>query len=190
MWRGIEFVKTLIINGSPRLNGDTVHLLNEFKKYVAGEVIEISAYRDKVSPCLDCRKCWEKHGCIINDDMAKIYADDFDTVVIASPVYMSNLTGPMLGLASRFQIYFAASRILKEPIKRKLKKGVLILVGGGDGGAEPAIESAKLIFRMMNAELSEENMILSLKTDILSAKDDAKAIEKVRAVALNNDRQN
>ena len=30
--------------------------------------------------------------------MAKTYEDDFETVVIASPVYMSNLTGPLMSL--------------------------------------------------------------------------------------------
>jgi len=177
-------MKTLIINGSPRPNGDTVSLLKEFKAHIVGEVVEVSAYRDKISPCIDCRRCWEEQGCVIKDDMDKIYADDFDTVVIASPVYMSNLTGPVLSLASRFQIYFAAARILKKPIERRAKKGILILVGGGDGGAEPAIESAKLIFKMMKATLDEDDVVLSLQTDKVPAKDDYKALEKVREVAV------
>jgi len=176
-------MKTLIINGSPRRNGDTVSLLNELKTHLGGEIVEISAYRDKISPCIDCRRCWEKLGCVINDDMAAIYADDFDNVIIASPVYMSNLTGPVLSLASRFQVYFAAGRILKTPIKRRPKRGVLILVGGGDGGEEPAVQSAKLIFKMMNAELGDEDIVLSLKTDILPAKDDTLAVGKVREIA-------
>jgi len=177
-------MKTLVINGSPRLNGDTVHLLKEFKKHISGEIVEVSAYHDKIAPCVDCRRCWEKHGCVIKDDMEKIYADDFEAVVIASPVYASNLTGPVMSLASRFQIYFAASRILKNPIVRRRKKGVLILVGGGDGGEEPAVASAKLIFRMMNAEFNDENAAFSLKTDALPAKDDEVALEKVREIAL------
>jgi len=176
-------MKTLIINGSPRRNGDTASLLNELKKHLSGEVVEISAYHDKISPCTDCRCCWEKLGCVINDDMAAIYADDFDNVIIASPVYMSNLTGPVLSLASRFQIYFAASRFLKVPIKRRPKRGVLILVGGGDGGAEPAIESAKLIFKMMNAQLNDGDIVLSLRTDVLPASEDGLAVDKVRGVA-------
>jgi len=176
-------MKTLIINGSPRQNGDTVSLLNELKTHLDGEIVEISAYRDKISPCIDCRCCWEKLGCIINDDMATIYADDFDNIIIASPVYMSNLTGPVLSLASRFQVYFAASRILKTPIKKRPKRGVLILVGGGDGGAEPAIESAKLIFKMMNAKLSDDDIVLSLRTDVLPARDDGLAVDRVREVA-------
>lgn len=176
-------MKTLIINGSPRKKGDSAALINEFKKHIAGEVLEISAYYDNIAPCNDCRHCWKQRGCVIEDDMAKIYADDFDNIVIASPVYISNLTGPVLSLAGRFQIYFAARRFLKDPIIRRKKVGALILVAGGDGGAEPAINSAKLIFKMMNAKLDDENMAFSLKTDTLPAGEDIIAIEKVRDIA-------
>ncbi|MCL2565446.1 MAG: flavodoxin family protein [Defluviitaleaceae bacterium] len=177
-------MKTLIINGSPRRDGDTVSLISEFKKHIDGEVVEISAYYDKIAPCNDCRHCWKHRGCcIIEDDMAKIYADDFDNVVIASPVYISNLTGPVLSLASRFQIYFAARFFLNDPIVRKAKTGVLILAAGGNGGAEPAIDSAKIIFKMMNAQFDDENAIFSLKTDTLPAKDDVNAVKKAKEVA-------
>jgi len=176
-------MKTLIINGSPRKNGDTAALINEFKKHVTGEIVEISAYYDNIAPCNDCRACWKQRGCIIEDDMSKIYADDFDVFIIASPVYTSNLTGPMLSLLSRFQMYYAARRFLNDPIIRRKKKGVLILVGGGDGAEEPAINTAKMIFKRMNAQFDEENAVYSLQTDTLPAKDDAAALEKAREVA-------
>ena len=37
-------VKTLIINGSPRKNGNTVTLLNELKKHLKGEVFQVDTY--------------------------------------------------------------------------------------------------------------------------------------------------
>jgi multimeric flavodoxin WrbA len=123
-------LKTLIINGSPRKNGDTAALISEFKKHITGEVTEISAYYDKIKPCIDCRYCWKQKGCVIKDDMAKIYDDDFDTVVIASPVYMSTLPGPLVSLASRFQSHYAAKRFLKDKIDVKSKNAVLLLTGG------------------------------------------------------------
>jgi len=177
-------MKTLIINGSPRKNGDTQTLINEFKKHISGEVIVVSAYHDKISACTDCRACWKKQGCTIDDDMSKVYADDYDVFVIASPVYMFNLTGPLMSLASRFQMYYSAKRFLDNPIARRKKSAVLLLVAGGDGGAWPAIESAKLIFKIMNAAYDETNTVLSLKTDELPAKDDVKALGKAREAAL------
>jgi len=177
-------MKTLIINGSPRKDGDTQALINKFSEHILGEVVVVSAYYDKIATCTDCRECWKKRGCIVEDDMAKIYADDYDLLVIASPVYMFNLTGPLLSLASRFQAYYAATRFLKNPILRRKKQAALLLVAGGDGGSWPAIETAKLIFKIMNAKFDENNAALSLKTDTLSAKDDEVALEKVREIAL------
>ena len=51
-------MKTLILNGSPRPNGNTVALINELKKHLEGEVIELSAFRSNIAPCVDCRGCW------------------------------------------------------------------------------------------------------------------------------------
>ncbi len=176
-------MKTLIINGSPRKRGDTTELLTALKKQLAGEIVEISAYYDKVAPCNDCRYCWRKKGCVIKDDMTMIYKDDFDTVVIASPLYMSNLTGPLMCLASRFQAYYAARRFLKDAIDIKEKTGVLILVGGGDGGPEPAIHMAKWMFKHMKANLNEDNKVFSLNTDKLPAKEDHDALMKISEIA-------
>lgn len=67
-------MKTLIINGSPRVNGDTVSLINIFKEKINGEYMMVDAYRCKASPCIDCRFCWENSGCAIDDEMQQIYA--------------------------------------------------------------------------------------------------------------------
>ncbi|MBP3443176.1 MAG: flavodoxin family protein, partial [Methanocorpusculaceae archaeon] len=85
--------KTIIINGSPRVNGNTAFLIAELKKHLEGEVIEISAFRSGIAPCVDCRACWTTAKCVVEDDMQIIYDDDFDNIVIASPVYYSTLPG-------------------------------------------------------------------------------------------------
>lgn len=177
-------MKTLILNGSPRKNGDTVSLLNEMKKHLKGEVIIISAYNDDINPCTDCRYCWTHKECIIKDDMQRVYEllNEVDNIVIASPVYFSQLTGELLNLASRFQLYYAIRRIQKDKtFSLKHKKGVLILVGGGDGSPEPAVDTANIFFRHLNAECIDT--VMSLNTDKVSAKDDMDAIEGIRRAA-------
>lgn len=177
-------MKTLILNGSPRKNGDTVSLLNEMKKHLKGEVITISAYHDDINPCTDCRYCWTHRECSIKDGMQRVYEliDEVDNIVIASPVYFSQLTGELLNLASRFQLYYAIRRIQKDKtFSLKHKKGVLILVGGGDGSPEPAVDTANIFFRHLNAECIDT--IMSLNTDKVSAKDDMDAIEGIRRAA-------
>lgn len=182
-------MKTLVISGSPRRNGDTSALISELKKHLDGDFIEISAYYDKISPCIDCRHCWKNKGCVIKDGMTKIYDDDFDNVVIASPLHMSNFTAPLIGIASRFQAYYAAKYILHDKFELKRKKAILMIVGGGDGGWEKAMVLAKMMFRQMNAEFDMENTVFSLHTDTLPAKEDADALKKISEIAnrINQD---
>ena len=66
-------MKTLIMNGSPRINGNTASLLEIIKENIDGEYRIIDTYRCSISPCLDCRFCWENNGCIIDDEMQEIY---------------------------------------------------------------------------------------------------------------------
>ncbi|MCL2019222.1 MAG: flavodoxin family protein [Oscillospiraceae bacterium] len=179
-------MKTLIINGSPRINGDTAFLLSEFKKHINHEIIEIRVFdkKIKIRSCNDCRMCKEQKGCVIKDDMELIYNDDFNNVLIASPLYMSNLTPPLISLASRFQAYYCAARFLRDKIKISEKKAGLILVGGGDGGPKPAENMSKIIFKYLNAKGFEEHTALSLKTDDIPASADEQAIEMSRKIAL------
>lgn len=176
-------MKTLVINGSPRTNGDTAALLAALKKQLVGEVVTLSAYQNDIAPCNDCRQCWQNKGCVIQDDMSYVYADDFDTVVIASPVYMATLPGPLVSLASRFQAYYAAKRFLGDAFCLKEKTAVLILAGGGSGYPEQALLLAKWMFGKMNAQLDQENMVFSLHTDEVPAAKDDQALKKISEIA-------
>lgn len=64
-----EKIKTLIFSGTPRKNGDTMKLINEFIKYLDGEYKIIDSYNCNIKPCIDCRYCWKNTGCCINDEM-------------------------------------------------------------------------------------------------------------------------
>lgn len=176
-------MRTLILNGSPRRHGDTAALLSVLKEHLYDEIIELRAYDAAIRPCIDCRCCWKRPGCVIQDDMNTLYADDFDTVVIAAPVYISTLPGPMMNIASRFQVYYAARRFLQSPPPIRPKQAALLLVGGGDGSPDAAIALAKSMFRFMNAALEPNNIAISFSTDTLPAKEDERALCAVREIA-------
>ena len=145
-------MKTLIFNGSPRKNGDTKSLLNILTHKLEGEIKTVDCYYENISPCIDCRYCWENKGCCIKDDMQEIYdyALNCDNIIIASPVYFSDVTGKLLDVMSRFQCFYTASKFLKDPYKIKPKKGGVILVGGGDGSPEKAESTAKTLLKCLN----------------------------------------
>ena len=81
-------MKVLILNGSPRPDGDTVYMLEALKsRFPRGTGFEsIDTYAANIHPCNDCRYCWEKEGCCMKDEMEILWKDDYDVLVIASPV--------------------------------------------------------------------------------------------------------
>lgn len=146
--------RTIIINGLPRPNGNTAYLIDVLRGPLEGEIIEISAFRSGIAPCVDCRGCWETAKCVIQDGMQVIYDDDFDNIVIASPVYYGTLPGSVLSLMSRLQPWHAAMFFLKKPLQLKPKKSAAILTAGGKGNAEHAQHHLSAFFWMYFARNS------------------------------------
>ena len=175
--------KTLILNGSPRLKGNTAALIEELKKHLEGEVIELSAFRSDIAPCVDCRGCWETAQCVVKDEMQIIYDDDFDNAVIASPVYFGTLPGSMLSVISRMQPWHAATYFLKQPPVKRKKKSAAILTAGGKGNEAYAQRHLFPFFRMINAEGFQEHTVYSPNTDTLPSWEDYEALEQVRKLA-------
>lgn len=145
-------MKTLILNGSPRITGDTTSLIEKVTEKIVGEYRIVDAYRCNISPCIDCRFCWEEQGCAINDEMQEIYGyiQDCDNILIASPIYFSELTGKLLDVGSRIQTYWCAKYFRKEEPVVKSKKGAVILVGGGDGNINKPYDTACTLLHHMN----------------------------------------
>ena len=182
-------MKTLIINGSPRPNGNTVTLIRELKKHLEGEVVEISAFYSDIAPCVDCRGCWKTARCVVDDGMRVIYEDDFDNVVVASPVYYGTLPGSVLSLMSRLQPWHAATYFISEPLVQRPKKAAAILTAGGKGNQERAFNHLRALFRMLNAGGFEDHLVCSANTDTIPAEEDAEALAQVAPLAawLNRD---
>ena len=177
-------MKTLILNGSPRKNGDTAALIRALTEKLEGEYRIVDAYRCRISPCVDCRYCWTHLGCAIPDEMQELYRylEDCDNVVIASPVYFSELTGKMLDLCSRLQMYFGASHMQKVKLLTKPKRGAVILVGGGLGSIDRASDTAHMLLKQMKCT-EVYPLLSSHNTDHVPAAEDVAAIEGVRAAA-------
>ena len=174
-------IKTLIINGSPRPDGNTAKLLEIAKENLVGEIVELSAYYGNFAPCNDCRDCHKKIGCQIKDDFNIITDDDYDNIIIASPIYMGTLTPPMHAIISRFQANFVAKHFLNSPIKYRPKRAIVILVGGGNGNGDEAIRLSKFFCATLNAVLDGGSIVTSLNTDTVPAVEDADAVLRLRA---------
>ena len=183
-WTDLPFVKTLIINGSPRRNGDTQALIDAFVSGLDGEYRVVSC-ADGISPCLDCRYCWKHDGCAVRDAMQDVYAylADCDAVVLASPVWFSSLSGPTLNIGSRLQTYFAKKFFRHEPSPLKAKRGVILLVGAQPETVHGPIASAKTILGLANIAKDDITVVTSMNTDRIPASDDTEALAAAQAAA-------
>ena len=100
--------KVLVLMGSPRKNGNTKLLCDEFIRGAqeAGHEVDYVAVQGmKVAGCLGCGACMANGGeCIQKDDMQDIIAkvDAADHIVLASPVYYYTWTAKLKAVLDRF----------------------------------------------------------------------------------------
>ncbi len=182
-------MQTIIFNGSPRKNGDTAFLIEKLTEQLSGEYKIINAYTANIAPCIDCRKCQTQSDCIIEDEMQEIYLllQTCDNVVIASPIYFSELTGKLLDLGSRLQLYFSAAHFRHETLPLNPKKGAVLLVGGGSGNPQKAYDTAVCLFHYMNVQQIYP-LICSHNTDYVPASEDKSVLTEIKhAAAFLND---
>lgn len=175
---------TLILNGSPRKQGDTAYLIDLLRSRLKGESTQIDAFTCGVSPCIDCRYCREHPGCAIPDGMQSLYPllERADALIIASPLYFSELTGPLLSLCSRMQPYYTARIFRKENTNLTCKRGGILLTGGGDGAPDRALATARMLLRLANVR-EIYDPILFLNTDRRAISSDKSLPPQVEALA-------
>ena len=177
-------MKTLILNGSPHKEGNTASLLKLFTERLRGEYIIVSAYDGGISPCTDCRYC-QRHGkCCKKDGMEEVYGytASCDNILIASPVYFSELTPPLLAVGSRFQAFYCARRFLgSEPVP-KAKRGGILLTGGGDGEFFMAEKSAAILLKIMGA-VGDFPLAYCGNTDNVNSEENREAVRRVLDLA-------
>lgn len=176
-------MNTLVLNGSPHKNGDSMTLLKELKKHLIGDVDLFSSYDGSISPCDDCRHCWKKDTCRISDNMQELYAkiNDYDNVIIVSPLYFSELSGSLLNMCSRFQYFWTARHFRKIELITTRKKGVLIIVGAGDGDTISAERSADILFNHLKTDCI--GTVFSLETAVTPARKDKQALTQAKKLA-------
>jgi len=118
-------MKVVGIVGSPRKNGNTVHLLKEVMKVLRRkyetEIIFLKDYN--IKPCEGCCYCEENKQCIIEDDMQKLYPKlkEADVIILSSPSYMG-------GVTSRLRAFMERTWFLRKG-QLEGKIGAYIVVG-------------------------------------------------------------
>ena len=131
----------LILQGSPRANGNTAWMVEECRKAAeaAGhKVTLVDVAHKKIAGCMACEYCHGKGNgtCVQKDDMQEIYPllAEAEALVLAAPIY-----------------YFTMSAQIQAPIQRiynmqkpgKLKKMALLLSSYSPGVYDSAVAQYK-----------------------------------------------
>ncbi len=124
-------MQVLILNGSPRPNGNTKQMIQAFCEGLdeAGHSYQvIDLCRMNIHGCMACEYCHEKRQgeCMQKDDMQRVYPllRKAEMLVIASPIYYHGVSGQMKCAIDRFY----AVLYPKKPAK--LSKVAMFLSSG------------------------------------------------------------
>ncbi len=99
-------MKVLLINGSPRPNGNTTAALREMEHVFAAEGVEVETVRigaEDIRGCIACGRCAQTGKCVfddvVNETAPKLEAAD--GVVVATPVYYASPSGTVEAFMDR-----------------------------------------------------------------------------------------
>ena len=94
--------KIVILNGSPRKNGNTSALVKAFTEGAASAGHSVTTFFLDGMDIHGCKGCFGGHSsrecpCVQRDDMVQIYPAvmDSDVVVLATPLYYWNMSGQL-----------------------------------------------------------------------------------------------
>ena len=99
-------MKVLIINGSPRKNGNTALALSEMEKIFHEEGIEtetIHIGNKDIRGCMACGSCSKTGKCVFNDIVNEISEkfEQSDGLVVGAPVYYGSANATLIAALQR-----------------------------------------------------------------------------------------
>ena len=99
-------MKVLIINGSPRLEGNSTRLVKELTSVFDKENVEVDFYQignKAIRGCMACGYCYTHGECVFKDDvndLAKRF-EQADGLIVIAPVYYGSANGSVISLLDR-----------------------------------------------------------------------------------------
>lgn len=142
-------MKVLLINGSPRKEGNTYTALSEVarqleKNGISAEIIWIG--NKPVRGCIACGKCKEKgnNRCAFDDDVTNTIIEAMepcDAVIVGAPVYYGQPAAQAMAVQQR--MLYAGGRAFKG-------KPAAVVTVCRRGGASAAFQTLQMPFQMCN----------------------------------------
>ena len=99
-------MKVLMINGSPRVDGNTGIALKEMERVFSQERIEVETVQvgnQAVRGCMACGYCGKNGKCVFDDVVNELAPkfEEADGLVVASPVYYASANATLIAVLDR-----------------------------------------------------------------------------------------
>ena len=176
-------MKVLLINGSPRQNGNTAFALAQMEEifHAAGvetETLQIGA--QVIRGCTGCGSCYKIHRCVFDDAVNEAAArlDACDGLVIGSPVYYASPNGTLLSFLDR--LFYSTGHIDK---RMKIGASLVCARRGGCTASMDVLNKYFSISGMPTAGSSYWNIIHGARPG--EAAQDAEGVRTMRNLARN-----
>lgn len=99
-------MKVLILNGSPKENGNTAVAIHEMEKVFQENGMEVETVHvgnKNIRGCVACTSCYKTGKCVFDDAVNEIAPkfEEADGLVVASPVYYASANATLIACLDR-----------------------------------------------------------------------------------------
>ena len=111
--------KVIIVSSTPRKNGNSEILAQEFERGAreAGHAVSMINVRDlSLKFCIGCLYCQSHDKCVLNDEMNSLYMDiqSADVLVFATPIYYYEMSGQLKTFLDRLNPLYPRENRFKD----------------------------------------------------------------------------
>lgn len=175
-------MKVLLVNGSPRKNGNTALALLEMAQVFAAEGIETVTMQigaEAIRGCVACGGCGKTGKCVFDDSVNKAAAvfKEADGLVLASPVYYAGPNATLTAFADR--LFFST------PFDKTMKVGAAV-VCARRGGTSASFDRLNKYFTISGMPVASSQYWNSVHgREKGEAAEDAEGLQTMRTLARN-----
>ena len=175
-------MKVLMINGSPRVNGNTSIALKEMEKIFAEEGVEsetIQIGNKDIRGCIACGTCAAKGSCVFDDPVNEIATKfrEADGLVVASPVYYASANGTLISFLDRL--------FYSTPFDKTMKVGASVAVARR-GGCSATYDELNKYFTICGMPVASSQYWNSVHGQSAGeAVEDPEGLQTMRTLARN-----
>ena len=175
-------MKVLMLNGSPKKNGNTMTALLEMEKIFKEEGIETEILHIGNKPvrgCIACGQCFEKGKCVF-DDAVNEAAGKFETcdgLVVGTPVYYASANATLMAFLTR--LFYSTH------FDKTMKVGTAV-VAARRGGLSSTFDELNKFFTISGMPVASGQYWNSIHgRGPGEAKEDAEGLQIMRTLARN-----